>query len=295
MTRRPGRRRRGWQPSVDPGEPTAVRYPTRGRRRRPSGIRHETGARRSPLAFAFALGALLAGGAVFMATRPSSTRVAGERAPRRAALRDKAQIKILTELARTTRDRLVPCSRASNAPFPTSPPPPRRPRPTSRTLARKSGRRGRRGLGRPALPAETAARGCWRGEAFLPAIRRFATAVDTYAAAQKLTGSTQRPWSTLLYGNAPTRSSPGRSGHRSRRRERRRGLWAPARVPADIGRRWRHHPQPRTRRRSRQPPPSVSAAPAPGSPNRKRSPGEAAPAGTDALRWPRRAPGSPGD
>ncbi|MEO3814200.1 hypothetical protein ABGB17_34820 [Sphaerisporangium sp. B11E5] len=53
---------------------------------------------------AFALGAILAGGLVFVLTRPSPV----DRIKAEYALRDKTQIKELTELARSTRDRLAP-------------------------------------------------------------------------------------------------------------------------------------------------------------------------------------------
>lgn len=83
---------------------TAVR--TRGRQTTP--VRGSARGRILAHALAFALGALLAGGSVFVATRPDPTEALVERLRAEAALRDKEQIKALTELARTTRDRLAP-------------------------------------------------------------------------------------------------------------------------------------------------------------------------------------------
>ncbi|RGA06829.1 hypothetical protein DI270_000720 [Microbispora triticiradicis] len=60
------------------------------------------------LVAAFVLGAVVAGGVVFAATRPDSTEQAVNRIRAEDAVRDKAQIKELTALARTTRDKLVP-------------------------------------------------------------------------------------------------------------------------------------------------------------------------------------------
>ena len=59
------------------------------------------------LTVAFALGALIAGGVVFGMTRPDSIERMADQIRAESALRDKTQIKTLTELARTTRDRLV--------------------------------------------------------------------------------------------------------------------------------------------------------------------------------------------
>ncbi|MBO4275392.1 hypothetical protein [Microbispora triticiradicis] len=76
-------------------EPTVTRQPARSNRVL------------APVA-AFVLGAVVAGGVVFAATRPDSTEQAVNRIRAEEAVRDKAQIKELTQLARTTRDKLVP-------------------------------------------------------------------------------------------------------------------------------------------------------------------------------------------
>ncbi len=60
------------------------------------------------LVAAFLIGALVAGGLVFWTTRPSSIEQVADQIRAESALRDKTQITTLTELARTTRDRLVP-------------------------------------------------------------------------------------------------------------------------------------------------------------------------------------------
>ncbi|MFC4533495.1 hypothetical protein [Sphaerisporangium dianthi] len=60
------------------------------------------------LVAAFALGALVSGGLVFAVTGPSSTERMADQIRAEAALRDKTQVKDLTTLARTTRDRLAP-------------------------------------------------------------------------------------------------------------------------------------------------------------------------------------------
>lgn len=70
------------------------------------------------LTAAFALGAMVSGGVVFGMTRPSSIEQMADQIRAESALRDKAQIKTLTELARTTRDRLVPCSTDWTGPCP---------------------------------------------------------------------------------------------------------------------------------------------------------------------------------
>ncbi|GAA4213684.1 hypothetical protein [Microbispora amethystogenes] len=76
-------------------EPTVIRQPARSNRVL------------APVA-AFVIGAVVAGGVVFAATRPDATEQAVNRIRAEDAVRDKAQIKELTELARTTRDKLVP-------------------------------------------------------------------------------------------------------------------------------------------------------------------------------------------
>ncbi|WP_405088417.1 hypothetical protein [Microbispora sp. NBC_01389] len=76
-------------------EPTVIRQPAKGHRVL------------APVV-AFVLGSVVAGGVVFAATRPDSTEQAVNRIRAEEAVRDKAQIKELTELARTTRDKLVP-------------------------------------------------------------------------------------------------------------------------------------------------------------------------------------------
>ncbi|MFC6083659.1 hypothetical protein [Sphaerisporangium aureirubrum] len=75
--------------------------------RNPRQVRHSPAKGSSivwKLLAAFAVGAILAGGVVFAVTRPSPV----DQIRANDALRDKTQIKELTELARSTRDRLVP-------------------------------------------------------------------------------------------------------------------------------------------------------------------------------------------
>ncbi|WP_433347575.1 hypothetical protein ACQP25_30615 [Microtetraspora malaysiensis] len=90
--------------------------------RETTAARHSIRGRVLTLAAAFTLGALLAGGLVFAVTRPSPTERMTDRLRVESALRDKAQIKTLTELARTTRDRLAPVLDGLDRAIPAEPP-----------------------------------------------------------------------------------------------------------------------------------------------------------------------------
>ncbi|MEV1169303.1 hypothetical protein [Nonomuraea sp. NPDC049784] len=81
---------------------------TINRPRQPAPAQGATWARVLALAVAFALGAIVAGGVVFALTRPDSIEQTADRLRAESALRDKTQIKTLTELARGTRARLLP-------------------------------------------------------------------------------------------------------------------------------------------------------------------------------------------
>lgn len=74
------------------------------------------------LATAFTLGALAASGLVLAATRPSPTERTAERLRSEAAQRDRQQIKELTTLARTTRDRLLSVLDGLEKAMPVDPP-----------------------------------------------------------------------------------------------------------------------------------------------------------------------------
>ncbi|MFI6317471.1 hypothetical protein ACIBG8_08120 [Nonomuraea sp. NPDC050556] len=78
---------------------------TISRSRQPTPVRRASRDRVLALLAAFALGA---GGAVFWMTRPDSIEQMADRLRAESALRDKAQIRALTEVARTTRDQLIP-------------------------------------------------------------------------------------------------------------------------------------------------------------------------------------------
>ncbi|MFJ2034105.1 hypothetical protein [Streptosporangium sp. NPDC087985] len=124
-----------------------------------------------------------------MATRPSSTESLVEQFRAEAALRDKAQIKTLTELARTTRDRLVPVLEGLEHALPSN----EGATPAAATSAdveswRKAAAAAVEGFADP--PSGETATNVARSS-LASAVRQLATAVDTYAAAQKLTGSTR--------------------------------------------------------------------------------------------------------
>ncbi|MFE7215234.1 hypothetical protein ACFU93_35900 [Streptomyces sp. NPDC057611] len=141
------------------------------------------------LAAAFTLGALLVGGLVFAGTRASSTERTADRIRVEAAQRDKAQIKTLTELARTTRDRLVPVLEGLDRAMPADD----STRPAAVTSADVAGWQ------RAATAAVEAFADPPSGEtatnvarsSLASAVRQIATTVDTYATSRALTGSTR--------------------------------------------------------------------------------------------------------
>ncbi|MEW2490603.1 hypothetical protein [Streptomyces sp. NPDC048411] len=141
------------------------------------------------LAAAFTLGALLVGGLVFAGTRASSTERTADRIRVEAAQRDKEQIKALTELARTTCDRLVPVLDGLDRAMPAD----GSTRPAAVTSADVVGWR------RAATAAVEAFADPPSGEtatnvarsSLASAVRQITTTVDTYATSRALTGSTR--------------------------------------------------------------------------------------------------------
>src|SRR5690606_2083805 len=138
------------------------------------------------LAFAFALGALLAGGVVFGVTRPSSIEQAADRLRAESALRDQTQIKTLTELARDTRTRLLPVLDGLALALPGE----GAAGPVAVTAAdvekwRQAADAAVQGFADP--PSGETATNVARSS-LASAVRQFATTVDTYAMARDLTG-----------------------------------------------------------------------------------------------------------
>ncbi|MEU6414868.1 hypothetical protein [Microbispora sp. NPDC046933] len=138
---------------------------------------------------AFALGAIVAGGVVFEVTRPSSIEQMADRLRAESALRDKTQIKTLTELARTTRDRLVPVLDGLGRALPAG----GTAGPAVVTAAdveswRKAAAAAVEGFADP--PSGETATNVARSS-LASAVRQIATTVDTYAAARDLAGQTR--------------------------------------------------------------------------------------------------------
>ncbi len=138
------------------------------------------------LTVAFALGAIVAGGVVFGVTRPSSIEQMADQIRAESALRDKTQIKTLTELARTTRDRLVPVLDGLGRALPAD----GTAGPAVVTAAdvenwRKAATAAVEGFADP--PSGETATNVARSS-LASAVRQIATTVDTYAAARDLTG-----------------------------------------------------------------------------------------------------------
>jgi hypothetical protein len=138
------------------------------------------------LAVAFALGAIVAGGAVFVLTRPDSAEQTADRLRAESALRDKTQIKTLTELARDTRSRLIPVLDGLNLAMPAG----GTAGPAAVAAAdveswQKTAAAVAAGFADP--PSGETATNVARAS-LTSAVRQFATAVDTYAAARNLTG-----------------------------------------------------------------------------------------------------------
>ncbi|GAB3158852.1 hypothetical protein [Microbispora hainanensis] len=138
------------------------------------------------LTAAFALGAMVSGGVVFGMTRPSSIEQMADQIRAESALRDKTQIKTLTELARTTRDRLVPLLDGLGRALPTD----GTAGPAVVTAAdvenwRKAATAAVEGFADP--PSGETATNVARSS-LTSAVRQLATTVDIYAAARDLTG-----------------------------------------------------------------------------------------------------------
>ncbi|MEN3535855.1 hypothetical protein AAH991_12130 [Microbispora sp. ZYX-F-249] len=139
------------------------------------------------LVAAFVIGALVAGGLVFWTTRPSSIEQMASEIRAQSALRDKTQIKALTELARTTRDRLVPVVEGLSRAMPVD----GTAGPAVVTTAdvenwRKEAAAAAEGFADP--PSGETATNVARST-LASAARQLATTVETYAAARDLTGA----------------------------------------------------------------------------------------------------------
>ncbi|GAA4519435.1 MULTISPECIES: hypothetical protein [Nonomuraea] len=159
---------------------------TINRPRRPAPARPATRGRVLALAFAFALGALVAGGVVFGVTRPSSIEQAADRLRAESALRDRTQIRTLTELARGTRTRLLPVLDGLALALPGDGPA----GPVAVTAAdvekwRQAAAAAVQGFADP--PSGETATNVARSS-LASAVRQFATTVDTYTMARDLTG-----------------------------------------------------------------------------------------------------------
>ncbi|GAA1259677.1 hypothetical protein GCM10009677_08410 [Sphaerisporangium rubeum] len=131
---------------------------------------------------AFAVGAILAGGVVLAATRPSPV----DQIRAEDAARDKTQIKELTELARATRDRLAPVLEGLAKAMPAE----ATAGPAAVTAAdvenwRKAATAAVDGFADP--PSGMTATNVARAS-LTSAVRQLATTVDTYAEFQKLSG-----------------------------------------------------------------------------------------------------------
>ncbi|MGN9787906.1 hypothetical protein ACTMTF_41240 [Nonomuraea sp. ZG12] len=137
------------------------------------------------LTVAFALGAIVAGGVAFGVSRPSSIEQTADRLRAESALRDKTQ-KTLTELARSTRARLLPVLDGLSQAFPAD----GTAGPVGVTAAdveewQKAAIAAADGLADP--PSGETATNVARSS-LASAVRQIATTVDTYAAARDLTG-----------------------------------------------------------------------------------------------------------
>ncbi len=149
-------------------------------------VRRPARGRALGLVAAFVIGALVAGGLVFWTTRPSSIEQMASQIRAESALRDKTQIKTLTELARTTRDRLVPVVEGLSRAMPVD----GTAGPAVVTTAdvenwRKAATAAADGFADP--PSGETATNVARST-LASAARQLATTVDTYAAARDLTG-----------------------------------------------------------------------------------------------------------
>ncbi|MFE7329641.1 hypothetical protein ACFU8W_32660 [Streptomyces sp. NPDC057565] len=161
--------------------------------------RHATRRRLFALATAFTLGALLTGALMLAVTRPSSTERSVERLQAEAALRDKEQIKALTELARTTRDRVTFVLDGLEKAMPTEPPAgggtgPVAAPPTDVAQWRQAAAAAVKGFADP--PSGETATNVARSS-LASAVRQIATTVDTYASSQALTGPNRETMTAL--------------------------------------------------------------------------------------------------
>ncbi|MGP3961803.1 hypothetical protein ACTWPT_38000 [Nonomuraea sp. 3N208] len=159
---------------------------TINRLRQPPPVRHAMRGRVLALMVAFTLGAIVAGGVVFGMTRPSSIEQTADRLRAESALRDKTQIKTLTELARSTRARLVPVLDGLGRAMPAD----GTAGPVAVTAAdvrtwQQAAAAAVQGFADP--PSGETATNVARST-LASAVRQIATTVDTYAAAQDLTG-----------------------------------------------------------------------------------------------------------
>lgn len=135
---------------------------------------------------AFVVGALVSGGLVFWTSRPSSVEQMADRIRTESALRDKTQIKTLTELARTTGDRLAPVLDGLDRAMPAD----GTAGPAAVTAAdvenwKKAAAAAVSGFADP--PSGETATNVARSS-LASAVRQIATTVDTYAAARNLAG-----------------------------------------------------------------------------------------------------------
>ncbi|WP_143043815.1 hypothetical protein [Nonomuraea jiangxiensis] len=156
------------------------------RPRQPTPVRPAIWGRVLALTVAFTLGAIIAGGVVFWVTRPGSIEQTADQLRTESALRDRAQIKTLTELARSTRGRLVPVLDGLGLAMPAD----GTAGPAAVTAAdvenwRKAAADAVQGFADP--PSGETATNVARSS-LAAAVRQIATTVDTYAVARDLTG-----------------------------------------------------------------------------------------------------------
>jgi hypothetical protein len=159
---------------------------TINRPRQPTPVPRASWGRVLALMLAFALGSIVAGGVVFAVNRPSPVKQMADRLRAESALRDKTQIKTLTELARSTRARLVPVLDGMGRAIPAD----GTAGPVAVTAAdvatwQKAAAAAVDGFADP--PSGETATNVARAS-LTSAVRQIATTVDTYAAARNLTG-----------------------------------------------------------------------------------------------------------
>ncbi|MFE7710196.1 hypothetical protein ACFU6I_31415 [Streptomyces sp. NPDC057486] len=130
-------------------------------------------------------GALVVGGLVFAVTRPSSTERMADRLRAESAQRDREQIRDLTELARTTRDRLAPVLDGLDRAMPMPADGGTAGTPANVAKWRQAAAAAVKDFADP--PSGETATNVARSS-LASAIRQIATAVDTYATSQALAG-----------------------------------------------------------------------------------------------------------